>query len=223
MLGGMINKRLPANELQLLIVADNILTRAGLASLLEDRGCIVAGQSDGTSLDDDIDIFQPDILLIDMGWHSEPMRLRLTALNSDLPVLTLVNGNDTDDTLTPLVQSLSSFSNYGLLLRDSEPDTIVSALNALDRGLLVIDPTLSSLINMPIKRDIAPLISPLTPRENEVLQLLAQGMTNKAIALKLEITQHTVKFHVNAIMSKLDAQSRTEAVVRATQLGMILL
>lgn len=223
MLGGMINKLSFSNELQLLIVADNILTRAGLSSLLEDRGCIVAGQSDGTNIDDDIDIFQPDVLLMDMGWHSEPMRLRLTALNTDLPILTLVNGNDTDDTLTPLIQSLSSFSNYGLLLRDSEPDTIVAALNALDSGLLVIDPTLSSLINMPINRDIAPLATPLTPRESEVLQLLAQGMTNKAIALKLEITQHTVKFHVNAIMSKLDAQSRTEAVVRATQLGMILL
>lgn len=219
----MIPKLSPPNELQLLIIADNILTRAGLSSLLEDRGCIVVGQSDGADIDHDIDIFQPDVLLVDMGWHSEPMRLRLTALTTDLPILTLVNGNDTDDTLTPLVQSLSSFSNYGLLLRDSEPDTIVAALSALDRGLLVIDPTLSSLINMPINRDIAPLATPLTPRESEVLQLLAQGMTNKAIALKLEITQHTVKFHVNAIMGKLDAQSRTEAVVRATQLGMILL
>ena len=56
-----------------------------------------------------------------------------------------------------------------------------------------------------------------------MLQLLAQGMTNKGIALDLGITQHTVKFHVNAIMSKLGAQSRTEAVVRATQLGMIVL
>ena len=65
--------------------------------------------------------------------------------------------------------------------------------------------------------------SPLTAREHQVLQLLAQGLTNRAIALQLGITQHTVKFHVNAIMSKLDAQSRTEAVVRATQLGMIAL
>ena len=65
--------------------------------------------------------------------------------------------------------------------------------------------------------------SPLTARENEVLQLLARGMTNKAIALELGITEHTIKFHVNAIMGKLGAQSRTEAVVRASQLGMIVL
>lgn len=219
----MTQQTVPDTQLQLLVVADNLLTRAGLASLLEDRGCTVVGQSDGDSLNNDIEIFQPDILLVDMGWHSEPMRLRLTASDSDLPVLALVTGNDTDETLLPLIQSLSSFANYGLLLRDSDPDTIVSALNALDSGLLVIDPTLSTLINMPVNRDIAPLATPLTPRENEVLQLLAKGMTNKAIALKLGITQHTVKFHVNAIMSKLDSQSRTEAVVRATQLGMILL
>lgn len=213
----------PQAPLQLLIVADNILTRAGLASLLEVRGCSVVGQSDGEDLTHDIDIFRPDLILVDMGWHSEPMRLRITNMDSDLPVLALVTDNDSDDTLTTLIQSLSSFSNYGLLVRDSDPDTIMSALMALDSGLLVIDPSLSTLINMPINRDIAPIATPLTPRENEVLQLLAQGMTNKAIALKLGITQHTVKFHVNAIMSKLDAQSRTEAVVRATQLGMILL
>ena len=219
----MTQETFPQTSFQLMIVADNLLTRTGLATLLEDRGCIVVGQSDGESLDNDIEIFRPDIVLIDMGWHSEPMRVRLTALDSDLPVLALVTGNDSDETLTPLVQSLASFSNYGLLPRDSDPDTILVALNALDSGLLVIDPSLSSLIHMPTNRDISPLATPLTPRENEVLQLLAQGMTNKAIALRLGITQHTIKFHVNAIMSKLDAQSRTEAVVRATQLGMILL
>jgi DNA-binding NarL/FixJ family response regulator len=57
----------------------------------------------------------------------------------------------------------------------------------------------------------------------EVLQLLAEGLPNKAIARRLDISDHTVKFHVNAILSKLGAQSRTDAVVRATRLGLILL
>lgn len=219
----MTKQHIPETELQLLVVADNLLTRAGLSSLLEDRGCIVVGQTDGKNLNHDIDVFQPDILLVDMGWHSETMRLNLIDLDSDLPILALVTGADADDNLLPLIQSLASFPNYGLLLRDSNPDTIQTALNALDSGLLIIDPALSTLINMPINREISPLATPLTPRENEVLQLLAKGMTNKAIALKLGVTQHTIKFHVNAIMGKLDAQSRTEAVVRATQLGMIML
>ena len=63
----------------------------------------------------------------------------------------------------------------------------------------------------------------LTPREQEVLQLLAEGLPNKTIADRLYISEHTVKFHVNAILSKLGAQSRTEAVVRATRLGILLL
>jgi two-component system, NarL family, nitrate/nitrite response regulator NarL len=219
----MTQQAIPQTQLQLMIVSDNLLTRMGLASLLEDRGCIIAGQSDGTTLNNDIEMFRPDILLVDMGWHNEPMRLRLASMDSDLPILALVTSGDSDDSLLPLVQSLATFANYGVLLRDSDPDTILLALNALDGGLLVIDPVLSSLINIPINRDIVPLATPLTPRENEVLQLVAQGLTNKAIALQLSITQHTVKFHVNAIMGKLDAQSRTEAVVSATRLGMVLL
>ena len=66
-------------------------------------------------------------------------------------------------------------------------------------------------------------IEDLTPRETEVIQLIAEGMTNKAIAQQLDISAHTVKFHVNAIMNKLAAQSRTEAVVRATRMGLISL
>ncbi len=63
----------------------------------------------------------------------------------------------------------------------------------------------------------------LTPREREVLQLLAEGLANRAIAQRLAISEHTVKFHVNAILGKLNAQSRTEAVVRAARLGLLIL
>lgn len=62
----------------------------------------------------------------------------------------------------------------------------------------------------------------LTPREREVVQLLAEGLPNKAIADRLQITEHTVKYHVAAILAKLGAQTRTEAVARAARLGLIL-
>ena len=67
------------------------------------------------------------------------------------------------------------------------------------------------------------LVEPLTPREMEVLQLLAQGLANKAIAERLGISDHTAKFHVNAILGKLDAESRTEAIVQAVRLGLVIL
>jgi DNA-binding NarL/FixJ family response regulator len=117
---------------------------------------------------------------------------------------------------------------YGLLLREREPSNIAAALHAVAHGLIVIDPLLAAnVIAMPSAPPPEPNtlhpITELTPREREVLQLLAQGLPNKTIAQRLDISDHTVKFHVNAIMTKLGAQSRTEAVVRATRLGLIIL
>lgn len=213
----------PPDELQILTAADSLLARAGLAALLTESGCAVLAQTDGAALNREVESRQPDILVVDMGWHSQAMRLKLEQLTSDLPVLALVAADEADEALLLLVQALNGFSYYALLLRDSAPAVIVAALGALAGGLTVIDPSLSRLMRAPSQPLPAALPSPLTRRENEVLQLLAQGLTNKAIALMLGITQHTVKFHVNAIMGKLDAQSRTEAVVRATQRGMIVL
>ena len=72
-------------------------------------------------------------------------------------------------------------------------------------------------------RDLPEGVTDLTPRELEVLALVADGLPNKAIAGRLGISDHTVKFHVNAILSKLGAQSRTEAVTRAMRMGLITL
>jgi DNA-binding NarL/FixJ family response regulator len=89
--------------------------------------------------------------------------------------------------------------------------------------LVVITADLSGqLLSAPPTPDLDPSES-LTSREQEVLQLVAEGLTNKAIAQELSISEHTVKFHINTIMGKLNAQSRTAAVVRATRLGLILL
>jgi DNA-binding NarL/FixJ family response regulator len=110
-----------------------------------------------------------------------------------------------------------------VLSREAAVDTLLTALKAAANGLVVLDPALTSSLlpsppRLPDDLERAP-----TPREFEVLQLLAEGLTNRAIAIKLDISEHTVKFHVNAILNKLDAQSRTEAVVTATKLGFIVL
>ena len=211
------------DEARMLVVAENPLARAGLTALLEDGGCTVMAQTDGTDLQRDIDRFQPDALVVDMGWDSGMMRRRLGQIESDLPVLAIA-GDDSFQSLAALLQTLRVFPQFALLLRQSQPDIIVAALDALAAGLSVIDPQLSALLGAAGgAEDDALMPSPLTAREQEVLRQLARGLTNRAIALELGITQHTVKFHVNAIMSKLEAQSRTEAVVRATQLGLIAL
>ena len=211
------------SALRLLVVADNLLARAGLTALLQERGCLVLAQTDASGLQQIVESVQPDILVVDLAWQGKSIVEQLVQLAGDLPILALAVEDERDEALLMLWQQLSQFPGFALLPRDCDPDVLVVALQALDFGLIVLDPSFTHLTGTAPPPQLSAQATPLTLRENEVLQLLAQGMTNKAIAHVLGITQHTVKFHVNAIMSKLHAQSRTEAVFRATQLGLIVL
>lgn len=207
--------------IRVLIVADDPLARAGLTTLLADRpGLALVGQVAGQTTEDDtlldhLDVYRPDVILWDLGWDGEELDIDF----ADLPVPVLV--------LLPqpaLAAGARAAGAQGLLLRDGDGDLLQTSLEALVQGLLVLEPALADHL-YPAGRaeELAPPAEPLTPREEEVLALLAEGLSNRAIGQALDISEHTVKFHVNAIMTKLDAQSRTEAVVRATRLGLILL
>jgi DNA-binding NarL/FixJ family response regulator len=102
-------------------------------------------------------------------------------------------------------------------------ERLLAAIEAVYWGLIAVEPELMALLAPAGVLPELPLAEELTPRELEVLRLLAEGLSNKAIAQQLDISDHTVKFHVNAIMKKLGAQSRTAAVVQATRLGLIVL
>jgi DNA-binding NarL/FixJ family response regulator len=102
---------------------------------------------------------------------------------------------------------------HGAVLRSASPSRIHAALHAVAEGLYVTESA---------TREGESLI-PLTAREQEVMQLLASGMTNKEIAQRLGITENTVKFHVNGILGKLGVETRTEAVVHAARLGIVTL
>jgi len=202
-------------KIRLLIVADDPFARAGLAALLASQPeCEVTGQGDSTlALDDDI-ANEADVIVWDLGWE--------TAVplpdwhDSFMPVLALL----AEDSQANAVWATGVQS---LLHREIEIEKIVTAAQATWQGLTVLDPTFTATVIPSISSTNEPLLDALTAREEDVLQLLAQGLTNKAIGHHLLISDHTVKFHVNALMRKLNAQSRTEAVVRASQLGLILL
>ncbi len=141
-------------------------------------------------------------------------------------VLRLIEQNHVD---AVLVDSPPCDGATGILPRSAEPNDIVAAIEAVTNGFAVLPREL-----LPILLDGA---SPadelldrndsaharLTPRELEVLAAMADGASNKAIARRLGISFHTAKFHVAAILAKLDADSRTEAVTRAAQLGLVML
>jgi two-component system, NarL family, response regulator YdfI len=112
-----------------------------------------------------------------------------------------------------------------LLPRDASADSIVAAIEAAANGLAVIDPReLEGLLGAPGMAEPADAGGgALTPRELEVLRMLADGAANKEIAWKLGISEHTAKFHVASVMGKLNASSRTEAVTRGLRRGLILM
>jgi NarL family two-component system response regulator YdfI len=114
-----------------------------------------------------------------------------------------------------------------ILPRDSSANEITSALEAVSEGLVAFSPDFLRLLlpttSEGVEQDFEYLNDPLTTRETEVLALLAGGAGNKEIAAQLRISEHTAKFHVSSILSKLDATTRTEAVSRGYRLGLILI
>ncbi len=120
---------------------------------------------------------------------------------------------------------------FGALRRDAMPEEIVAALSAVGSGLIALDRRLARDVFAPPER--LPITATerqagvgdetLTAREREVLQLMAEGLPNKLIANRLHITEHTAKFHVSAILTKLGAASRTEAVTLAAHRGLLVL
>ena len=208
-----------SHDLRILIVAENPLARMGLAALLASLpNMIVVGQTTGDNdIAESVAAYTPDLIVWDMGWEPQSAFDAIeNVLESDIAVLALL----TDETAATSVMSTGV---QGLLLADVDPDSLAAAIVAVGQGLVVIDPELRGVLQISNESALGNLVETLTAREIEVLQLLAEGLPNKTIAKRLNISDHTVKFHVNAILRKLDAQSRTEAVVRASRLGLILL
>lgn len=210
-------------DLRLLIVAPDPLARAGLSTLLADQpGTILIGQTNSTdTLPDELDTYRPDIIIWDMGWEPE----------DHLALLADVIGDEDEVspaviTLLPDEEQAAAVWSAGvraILLRETTAEQLLAAITAVGQGLTILTNDLSrQLLSAPPSPDLDPS-EELTSREQEVLQLVAEGLTNRAIAQELSISEHTVKFHINTIMGKLNAPSRTAAVVRATRLGLILL
>jgi len=134
--------------------------------------------------------------------------------------------------LTDDIESLRGVLNsnaraWGVLSPDATEDELMAAVGAVGEGLWVGAPGLvRSLIRLSGRRESSSEespVEPLTAREMEVIQLMAQGLANKQIALSLGISEHTVKFHLSSLYAKLGISSRTEAVKRGIELGLISL
>jgi two-component system nitrate/nitrite response regulator NarL len=203
--------------IRVLVVAEDPLARAGLRTLVEGYGWVdVVGEiAPGPSLAQDIRAYSPDVVLWDLGWNAERGLETLAGTEwPDLPLVVLL-------TDIGLAAEAWQAGARGLLLREAEAKSIAAALETVSQGLAVVDPGMLSPLLPRDARSTESLSEPLTTREMDVLQLIAEGLPNKAIATRLEISEFTVKFHVNAILGKLGAQSRTEAAMTAARMGLI--
>jgi DNA-binding NarL/FixJ family response regulator len=106
-----------------------------------------------------------------------------------------------------------------ILYREASPEQIAGALHAVSAGLFALPAEYTSLLIHAAASEAE--VEALTPRETDVLEMLAEGFSNKQIAAGLNISEHTAKFHVNSILSKLQAGTRTEAVIRGIRAGLI--
>ena len=202
-------------QLRVLVVSLDRLSRAGLAAELDRQpGLTVVGQVSG---DEDsflpLDVYGPDVIVWDVSWETASASRNLERLpDGPPPVLALAATGQQ-------AAQAKSAGAQAFLNRSATPEALAAALTALSHGLQVTDPSLARGPDAAALENGAP--TPLTPRENDVLRLLAEGLPNKGVASRLEVSEHTVKFHVNSIMGKLNAQSRTEAVALATRLGLL--
>lgn len=217
---------------RVLVAADSAVVRAGLGSLVKgDKHLELAGSAASREeLLDRIDSLHPDVVLLDARSAVEDVIAEVVspdpARDRDrrAPALVILGAEIGSDHVVDALRAGAS----AILSSDASPDEIVTAIEAVAVGSIVLDRTTADSVLAGPPGAVAPdrrlhQVEPLTPREIEVLNMLAGGLGNKEIAARLGISDHTVKFHVGSIFNKLDATSRTEAVTLAIRLGLIIL
>ena len=184
--------------IRVVVVAPYASVRSGLRAMVERaEGLEAAGEAtSGTP-------FAPDVLLLDLIPEAEPPY--------GVPLVALVEGPE------ELRRLAGRAAPWAALPKDAEADEIVAAVRAVAAGLLAVAPAFWPAAS-PAR---SPVGEPLTPREREVLELMADGLPNKTIALRLGVSPHTVKFHAASLFAKLGAASRTEAVTQGLRGGHI--
>jgi DNA-binding NarL/FixJ family response regulator len=208
--------------IRILLADDHAIVRAGIRQFLEraDDLQVIAEADDGETAQRLIAETSPDVAVLDIQmpkatgievtrWvrahHPETGVLILTAYDDD-----------------PYVMAVLQAGANGYVLKTASPDEIVAAVREVHEGRSALDPAIAhKLVHRLYDHPASSGYEPLTGREAEVLTLAARGYTNKAIAVQLSISDRTVQGHLAKVFNKLQAASRTEAVMRAVSLGWI--
>ena len=211
-----------AEPLRVVLVDDHALCRNGLTDLLHHRGniTVVAALGDPDKVAAALREHQPDLLVLDLRMPSTDgltLLRRLRAEGCDTPALILTMSDAEADLAAALRAGVR-----GYLLKDMEPEEVIAAIERAARGELTVAPAMTLKLAQMLQAgskgsDRKDLLDSLTERERQILDHLARGESNKAIARTLDISHDTVKLHVRHILSKLNLSSRVEAAVFAVE------
>lgn len=192
--------------------------RAGLATRLGMRKTLhVVVATPGGSLRDQLEDAQPDVVLLDLADERAVTWLRDSDVTAPPPAILVL----ADRVRGAVGAGWLRAGGRAVLPPHATAEEIAAAIEAIAAGLVVLHPDTMAAAKSPGRRAAAS--PPLTPREIEVLGMMADGLGNKIIAARLGISLHTVKFHVASIFAKLDAESRTEAVTIGVRQGLIMI
>ncbi|WP_298919865.1 response regulator transcription factor [uncultured Nostoc sp.] len=209
--------------IRVMVVATSPVVRAGLSAVVttNPRLTVVGSASDLDVLAREVGQLQPDVVLVDLSSNlQQSVWEKLLLIQEEqypLAMIVIIEELDSIDLETALRSGIR-----GILPSSSTESEIVAAVEAIAFGLLVLHPDAIELLSIR-EKVVANPVQTLTPREIEVLGMLGSGLGNKAIAKRLHISEHTVKFHLSSIFQKLSVSSRTEAVAVGVRLGLIML
>jgi DNA-binding NarL/FixJ family response regulator len=210
-----------AGGCRVVVVDDHELFRHGITSMLSDRGVrVIASAGTAEELLEVLDQLSPppDVILMDLGlpgMSGVEAISRLEKTHPQIPVVVLSVFAEEDDLMSAILAGAS-----GYVLKSASIDEVLASLHAAAEGAAVVAPELAGKLLGRIRRtrrDAPDPVSSLSEREREVLDLMSEGRNNAEIAARLFISQNTVKNHVAAILEKLDADNRVQAVVRAVR------
>lgn len=209
-------------RIRVLLADDHAVVRAGIRQFLEHDGSIqvIAESGDGRDACRQIEHLRPDVAVLDIqmpGMTGIEVTRWVRAQKLPVGVLVLTAYDD-----EPYVQAVLRAGANGYVLKTAAPAEIIQAVQDVDQGKNVLDAALAARLYSRLAGQEAPTPGEeLTDRELEVLTLVGKGFTNKAIGVQLTISDRTVQNHLAHIFGKLQAASRTEAVMRAVSLGLL--
>jgi len=209
-------------KIRVILADDHHMVRAGIRELLEGAGDIqvVAEAGDGEEAQAIIQKNKPDVAVLDIQMPKASgieVTRWVRARMPEVGVLVLTAYDD-----DPYVMAVLQAGANGYVLKTAKPEELIQAVRDVNEGKSALDPAITrKLMTNLFKRPQESAVEPLTDREHDVLRLAAKGYTNKAIGVQLAISDRTVQGHLAHIFAKLQATSRTEAVMRAVSLGWI--